>query len=313
MEEKRLFLLEFYELMKNCVEFNFSENPRMNSEEAMIECTGSHWKIMIEEYKVTMKRVSRLYEEMLLGKFKLIGEGYDKEIEEFCINLRDFINKEFDVKESIMLSVTGSKLIVNEKLYQDLVNASTDELDELEQYRKELVRGRNVIIESIKEMLDEREEQLAELLEEEARQAQEEADKKAKEAEQDALREKMEGQLQDDEDERGKKGQFESEVDSSETEEGSTEKEASDEDGSGESGSGKEHGDNFTKDKNKSESSSNSDSMDYENMSSEQKLFDEFSDEDEDKQHLSDSHQDMIDQEWAKLKKEGKLEDNDMA
>ena len=310
MEFRRQCLLEFYDLMENCVVTELGENPRMNSHEAMIECCGPEFRIGIHEYEQTMRKVGSLYSEILEDKFSRgFGEHYKEEIQEFLCNMKDFIHRDFNVEESLVHSVTGAKLIVNEKLYQDLVNSSKDELADMEQYRKELVRGRDVIIHKIRELFEARESQLEKMLEEEKRAAEEALRQAELQAKKELNAQRAEEIRAEDEERDGKEGEFSESgehsgsgsAEDSESEGGGDSDEDSDEDGS--------DGDfNNYDDFEKKNGSPESDVTDYDAKSTVDTIFDEFRDKDEEVEKMGDQENDMIDKEWDRLKKAGKIE-----
>lgn len=311
MEEKRVYLLDYYELMNKCVETNLGLHPRMTSDEAMTECCGSHFRIMVHEYDQTMKRVTEMYEVILRHKFGLMDGDYENEISEFIFNLKDFVKRGFEIKDTLALSIRGAKMIVDEKLYQDLITGSEEILEELEEYRSELKRGRDHIISGIRVLFEERDKQIEEMLKEEEKAAQaalEEAKKKALEDEKRAqMAANTEGHGDDDED--GRSGDFDdSSENSEETQSGDSEGSGGEEDEDEESQSEDERGENFDDIENKTHDSDESEDIDYDAMSSNQKIFDEFRDEDEEKAAIQDIHEGQIEEEWERLKKEKKLD-----
>ena len=310
MDFRRQCLLEFYDLMENCVVTELGDNPKMNSHEAMIECCGPEFRIGIHEYEQTMRKVGSLYSEILEAKFLgAFGENYKDEIQEFLCNMKDFVFRDFNVEESLVHSVTGAKLIVNEKLYQDLINSSKDELADMEQYRKELVRGRDVIIHKIRALFEGREKQLEKMLEEEKRAAEEElrlAEEHAKEVMNAQRAEEIRAENSEG---GGKEGEF------SESEEGSGSgsAEGSESEGGGESdedsdGDGSEGDFNNYDDFDKKNQSVESELTDYDAKSTKDTIFDEFRDNDEEDEKMGDQQNEMIDKEWSRLKKAGKIE-----
>jgi hypothetical protein len=310
MDEKRLYLLDYYELMNKCVETNLGLHPRMTSEDLMTECCGRNFRIMVHEFNQTMRRVAEMYETILRHKFGLLGEGYEKEIEEFLANMNDFVKRDFQVKESVALSIRGAKMIVDEKLYQDLITSSEKELQELEEYRLELKRGRDKIMIGIRILFTERDKQIEEMLkreEEEAKKALEE-EKKKQEAEE--LRNKAAAQFDhdDSEDEEGRSGDFDdSSENSEETNSSDSEGSANDSDEDEEHDDSEEKGENFDDIENKDEETEDS-NIDYDAMSSNEKVFDEFRDIDEEKKAINDIQEGQIEEEWERLKKEKKLD-----
>ena len=310
MEEKRLYLLEYYELMNKCVETNFGLHPRMTSDEAMTECCGTNFRIMVHEFDHTMKRVTEMFETILRHKFSLMGDGYEDEINHFLSTLKDFVNRDFQVKDSIALSIRGAQMIVDGKLYQDLITASEDILQDLEEYRLELKKGRDNILIGIRGLFEKRDEQIEEMLREEEKAAQAALAEEKRKEEERKKNEQAANNFNSSEysDEDNGSAHFE---DSSEN---------SDESGSHESEeSGGEHsedeeeededarGDNFVNLDKDDDSSLESD-VDYDAMSSNQKVFDEFRDEDEEKKKINDIHEGQIEEEWDRLKKEQKLD-----
>ena len=311
MEEKRKFLLEYYLVIRNCVTRNLSLHPRMDPADAMIECTGPQFRIMVHEYNQTMIRVADLYQEMLRGKFKLLGEGYEPEIEEFIANMKDFIVRDFDVKETLAVSIRGAKVVVNEKLYQDLINASKDELGQLEDYRKELTKGRDNIIMGIRDLFDNREKQLKELMEEEKRLAQQalEDEKKRISDEEEAAKKEEYFNSEESEESDHRKADFDEDESQSEDEDDDSE---SEEHGGSSHASESEEEDprirqNFVDAENNS-MEMETESMDYDNISSSHKIFDEFQDIDDDKETLEEHKDSLIDDEWERLKQEGEID-----
>ena len=308
MDEKRLYLLDYYELMNKCVETNLGLHPRMTSEDLMTECCGRNFRIMVHEFNQTMKRVAEMYETILRHKFGLLGEGYEKEIEEFLANMNDFVKRDFQVKESVALSIRGAKMIVDEKLYQDLITSSEKELQELEEYRLELKRGRDKIMIGIRILFTERDKQIEEMLkreEEEAKKALEE-EKKKQEAEE--MRNKIAAHFDHDDSEEGRSGDFdESSENSEETNSSDSEGSANDSDEDEEHDDSEEKGENFDDIENKDEETEDS-NIDYDAMSSNEKVFDEFRDIDEEKKAIEDIHEGQIEEEWERLKKEKKLD-----
>ena len=310
MEDKRLYLLEYYELMNNCVTENLGMHPRMTSDEAMIECCGSDFRIMIHEFDHTMKRVMEMFVSILKHKFSLMGEGYDDEISEFLGTLKDFVKRDFMIKDSLALSIRGAKMVVDGKLYQDLITASEDILHELEEYRLELKRGRDNIFIGIRQLFDERDLQIEEMLKEEERAAQAALEEQKRLEEQKKKQEQADNNFdQEEDDEDGKSGDFNDssensdESNSQESEGSSHEDDEEDEEDNDED----EGGDNFI-DTDKDDDSSVESNIDYDAMSSNQKIFDEFRDEDEEKKKVNDIHEGQIEEEWQRLKEEKKLD-----
>lgn len=309
MEERRLYLLDYYELMKNCVEHNLGMHPRMNSDEAMTECCGRHFRIMVHEFNQTMKRVAEMYTEILRHKFSLMGEENHEEVEEFLHNLKDFVRRDFQVKESLALSIRGAKLIVDEKLYMDLITASKTILQDLEEYRLELKRGRDNIMIGIRLLLEKRDEQIEEMLkaEEKAAKAALEAEERRRQEleEKERIRASLEAQHEDKDD---RSGEFdESSEHSEESESHESEESGHDSDEDSEEEDSEEKGDNFI-DTDNDDDSSLSSGIDYDALSSSHKIFDEFRDIDDEKKAVEDIHDGQIEEEWQRLKEEHKLD-----
>ena len=218
MEEKRLYLLDYYELMNKCVETNLGLHPRMTSDDLMTECCGRNFRIMVHEFNQTMKRVGEMYDSILRHKFGLLGDGYDKEINEFLFNMKDFVDRDFQVKESVALSIRGAKAIVDEKLYQDLITASENELQELEEYRLELKRGRDRILIGIRVLFEERDKQIEEMLKEEEKEALAALEEEKKRQAAEELNNKADKNFHDEEDEEeeGRSGEFDESSENSE-------------------------------------------------------------------------------------------------
>ena len=297
--------------MNKCVETNLGLHPRMTSDDLMTECCGRNFRIMVHEFDQTMKRVGEMYEVILRHKFGLLGDGYEKEVNEFLFNMKDFINRDFQVKESVALSIRGAKVIVDEKLYQDLITSSENELQELEEYRLELKRGRDRILIGLRELFEERDKQIEEMLKAEEKAALEalEEEKRKKAAEE--LRNQANANFgnQDDSEESGHSGEFD------ESSENSEDTHSSDSDGSGHDDSedsghedSEERGENFDDIENKDKDSEETEDVDYDGMSSNEKIYDEFRDIDEEKKAINEINDGQIEEEWQRLKDEKKLD-----
>ena len=314
MDKKRLFLLDFYELMEKCVVLNLADHPRMDTDEAMVECCGENFQIMVHEFEQTMTRVAEMYEDILRHKFGLLGPKYEKEVEEFLHNLKDFIDRDFKIKDSLALSLRGAKVIVNGKLYEDLIAGSVDELADLEAYRSELVRGRDHIISAIRKLLENREEQLEELFKQEEKEAQAALDEeeKRKHAEDLEIQRNESESSETDSDEDNGTAQFHSE-----SSEASEEEEESESEGSGESFKDEVSSEtseikdpaNYADIENNDSSESDQDNN-YDDLSSDNKIFDEFKDIGEEHENIERLHDNQIDEEWQNLKDKGELSPN---
>lgn len=308
MEEKRLYLLDYYELMKHCVESTLGMDPHITSPEAMTECTGSHFKIMVHEFDEAMKRVTDWYEEILRHKFSLMGPEYKREIEEFIFNLKDFVKRDFQVKDSLALSIRGAKLIVDEQLYQELITASESILQDLESYRLELKKGRDNIIMGIRVLLEERDKQIEEMLKEEERAAKAALEEEKRRQEEEERRKQMEANLAKDMDGSGRSGEFDESSENSEDSDSHESEETADDSGhSSEGEESQEEGDNFVDLDHDSEHTHDS-NVDYDAMSSDEKIFDEFRDVDDERKAINDIHENQIEEEWQRLKTEHKLD-----
>ena len=310
MEEKRLYLLEYYQLMNKCVEENFGLHPRMTSDEAMTECCGTNFRIMVHEFDHTMRRVTEMFEIILRNKFSLMGEGYEDEINHFLATLKDFVNRDFQVKDSIALSIRGAQMIVDGKLYQDLITASEDILQELEEYRLELKKGRDNILIGIRGLFEKRDEQIEEMLREEEKAAQAALEEEKRKEQERLQNEKAADNFNSSEnsDEDNGSAHFDDSSEYSDTS-GSHDSEGSGGENSEEEEEGEEdlRGNNYI-DVDEDDDSSLESNVDYDAMSSNQKVFDEFRDEDEEKQKIEDIHDGQIEEEWDRLKKEQKLD-----
>lgn len=297
-------------MMEHCVVTELGLHPRMNSHEAMIECCGPEFRIGVHEYEQTMHRIGGLYAEILQSKFEEnFGEKYEAEVQEFLFNMKDFVQRDFNVEESLVHSITGAKLIVNEKLYQDLVNASKDELADMEKYRQELMRGRDVIIHKIRSLFEEREEQLAELLEEEKRQAADELAEAEKQAKIDQFaNEAADFRNSDEEEKEGKAGLF-SEISDGSGSESDGDSESSEEGGESEEDEDSSEGGSFNNfdDFDKKNTSEESEETDYDAKTISDAIFDQFRDKDEENEKMEVKHQEQIDEEWDNLRRKGKI------
>lgn len=121
-------LTEVNELIKECIEEEFTNNLFADKEVMLTECAGLGFQILIQNYKEGMRRVKQIFMTILKRKMGSMDPEYDDEIEFFLDTLEDFVDKDFKIKESLEISKEAAKYYVSPHFYDDLINVAGPEL-----------------------------------------------------------------------------------------------------------------------------------------------------------------------------------------
>lgn len=124
-------LTEMNELIKECIDSEIAENLIIEKEKLLTECAGMGFQILIENYKSNMKRIKHIFLDIIKKRTSVLDIEYEDEIEFFLDTLEDFINKDFKIKESLMIAQEAAKFYVSPQFFKDLLMIAEPELKAL--------------------------------------------------------------------------------------------------------------------------------------------------------------------------------------
>ena len=150
-------LTEINELMKECLENSFKD-ILAEKNDVLTECTGDNYQILFRNYKEAILRVKEIFFELIRLKSNDLDEEYDDEVSFFLDILDQFINMDYNIRESLEISKESVHYYVSPLFFDSLIEFSGPEIDALETLTGNLKESRQSIREYVDEQMVERDE-----------------------------------------------------------------------------------------------------------------------------------------------------------
>lgn len=162
-------LIEVNELIKECIEEQFTADYMADKLAILKECAGLNYQILFQNYREGMRRVKQIFLEILRRKMKSLDSAYEDEIEFFLDILEDFIDKDLKLKQSLEVSKEAAKYYVSASFYNELLKIADPELSALNAIHQRLHFSRKEVQDLINRKIAEREAYLENLRKEAAK------------------------------------------------------------------------------------------------------------------------------------------------
>lgn len=151
-------MTEVNELIKECINNIFTENPLAEKDEVLTECSGVVYQILFRNYKEAIIRVKDIFFELIRNKTGDLDEEYDDEVSYFLDIMDQFIEMDYHVKDSLEVAKETIQYYVSPGFFDSLLEFSGPELDALDDLLTKLKESRKSVQELIDEKMIEREE-----------------------------------------------------------------------------------------------------------------------------------------------------------
>lgn len=155
-------------LMSACINSAFNEDPLVDADSVEEECVGFNFQILYFSYKESVRRAKEIYFEMFKEKLAMLDGAYASETLFFLNMLEMFIQKDFNLAETLELTKATSHFHVQPRFFELLVEIADKELQalsalhqalksarlELEELFAERVREQNQLLGQVDEEKD---------------------------------------------------------------------------------------------------------------------------------------------------------------